>query len=202
MEAVFVLTILISIPSIADAIPAKPSAAISSRMILKVNDPDRTADLLVEKAAVMGGYFVERTNGYIKFKIPAGELEAFLQFSTDQGIVLTRELNSADVFTGLGEKKSRLKSKNQVKAQYLDVLKTARADAVVMVEEEITTLVQEIETLQGEIRMLEHRLAFSEVLIEFSFRDRSVPTVHGHSSFPWLNTVNITDLLKEFQYDR
>ncbi|MFZ5569419.1 MAG: DUF4349 domain-containing protein [Thermodesulfobacteriota bacterium] len=196
------LILLAVLAGVCTPVFAQSPGAMTSRMVLKVSDPDRIADLLAEKAVAMGGYFVERDNRSIRLKIPSASIEAFGEFAMAKGTVLTRELSSEDVFSILTEKKARLKSKRRVQAQYLDVLKTARADAVVMVEKEIAALVQEIEILQGEIRLLEHRLAFAEALIEFTFKDRSAPPVSGNSSFPWLNTVNITDLLEEFQHER
>ncbi len=176
-------------------------SVFSASMLVKVTDPERTADLLVEKAAAMGGYFVLRDNNYIKVKIPSAAMEDFHNLAADQGLLLSRELNSEDVNTSLVQKKALLKSKTAIKDQYITVLKEAKAESVVMVENEITGLVHEIEILKGEIRMIEHRLAFSEVVIRFSFKDRSAPTAQGPSSFPWLNNVQLSDLLRVFQYD-
>lgn len=202
VAALAVLIFLVSIACPVGALPSQPASAISTKMILKVTDPERSADLLAEKADALGGYFVLRNNSCIKVKIPAGAMEGFLKFSTDQGIVLTREQSSEDLNAALFYKKSLLKSKTEIKTQYLNVLKEAKVEAVVMVENEITNLVHEIETLKGEIRMIEHRLSFAEALIEFRFKDRSTPTAQGPSSFPWLNNINISDLLKAFQYGR
>jgi hypothetical protein len=58
--------------------------------------------------------------------------------------------------------------------------------------------VAEIETLKGQLRHLQDRIALARVEVRFEYRDRSAPVPDGSSSFAWLNTMNLIDLLEEF----
>ena len=40
----------------------------------------------------------------------------------------------------------------------------------------------------------------AEITVSFRFRDRAAPAATGTSSFPWLNTVNLTDLVEDFRH--
>jgi len=84
--------------------------------------------------------------------------------------------------------------------RYFDVLHNARPQAVTTVEHEMTSLIAEIEQLQGALVFAEHRLSYAQLDVSFEFRDRQAPVNNGNSSFPWLNTMNLADLIGDFQY--
>ena len=86
--------------------------------------------------------------------------------------------------------------------KYLEVMSEAGTSGVLRVEQEVNRLVGEIEQLKGSIRLMEHKLELAEVRISFQFRDRSAPVRDGRSSFPWLNTMNLIDLVEDFRYGR
>ena len=53
-------------------------------------------------------------------------------------------------------------------------------------------------TIKGRILFLENRIQYAQVSVSFQFRDRSAPVRTGHSSFRWLNELNIADLMEDF----
>lgn len=179
---------------------ALEQAAITSSLLLKVTDRDRVADLLSQKAEELNGWFFERTDDSIKLKVPTTEAKAFITYAENLGIVADRSYASDHLALDLSSRLSSLKSKEESLAQYLAVLESARKTAVLTVEREIVALTAEIEKLKGEIRFIRHRINYAQITITFEFRDRSAPVADGSSSFPWLNTMNISDLVRDFQY--
>lgn len=175
-----------------------PQLAVQEAWVLKVNDTRAAGDAMVSKVNALGGYFSSRTDDTLVLKVPRASIEALTAFAATQGIVVARKTNARDLGRILAEQKTRLQSREDVLERYFSVLKTAKAEAVVTVEHEMTSLVQEIESLKGQIKRLEQQLAFSELRIDFRFRDRRPPTKDGHSNFQWLHTVNLADLLGDF----
>jgi len=115
------------------------------------------------------------------------------------GVVVDRSFNREDRSLELADLRSRVTARRQMLAQYMDLLRTAEQDGVLTVEREIVSLVSEIESYEGRIRVLEDRIAFARVTVDFRFQDRTAPVDDGSSSFAWLNTVNLSDLLGDFQ---
>jgi hypothetical protein len=173
-------------------------AALISKIVLKVNNKSQAADDLVKKANALGGYFALLTDKSIKLKIPALQLKSFLSFVEKQGVIADRDYESIYLGEMLGRKQASLKSKETVLKKYLEVLNQAEDKSIFFVEKEVVKLIQEIETLKGEIRVIKHRLKFAEVNVSFEFRDRKAPSPDGRSSFPWLNTLNLVDMVKDF----
>ncbi len=128
--------------------------------------------------------------------------DKFLEFAEKQGTVIQREYKTDHKGFDLLRTEAMLKSREEIRLQYLEVLKKANAKTILAVEKEIADLIKGIETLKGEIRYMKHRLRFAEIEISFDFRERSAPAPDGKSSFPWLNTMNLPDLVEEFQYAR
>ncbi|MBI5062683.1 MAG: DUF4349 domain-containing protein [Desulfatitalea sp.] len=112
---------------------------------------------------------------------------------------MERSLRRDDLSEEVLRKTAALKAKQKIQAQYLDLLaQAADVQASLTIEKELVQLTAEIETLQGSLRHLQHRLGFAEVQVLFEFEDRNAPAPTGVSSFAWLNTLNLTDLLEDY----
>ena len=182
------------------AAPSEAFTAISAALVVKVQRPDEVADRLVDEARKEGGYFASRTSQQIRFKVPTEDAEAVLALVGEQGLGVQRSFDSTGRTAEVAEVRSRLKAREDVLARYFAVLNTADAKSVVTVEREIVRLVEEIEGLKGRLRALEHRADYADITVNFQFRDRAAPSRDGSSSFRWLNTVNLADLVEDFRY--
>ena len=178
-----------------------PLIAHRVAIVVKVDDRDLAADTLTAAAQELGGYFTTRTNDGITFKVPRARIAEFEAKAESLGIVIQRTRHADDLARLLTEQRTRLASRQEVFQRYFEVLATATTESVVAVEREMTEMVQQIELLKGSIRLLEHRLRFAELEVAFRFRERRPPARSGDSAFPWLNTVNLVDLLGRFAYD-
>lgn len=185
-----------------DAPPEGPAVtSLSAGIVLKVGVPEDAADALVAKAEELGGWFQTRSTTSVGFRIPGAQTDAFLEYAGTLGVVADRSFNAQDLTGELVDQRSRLAARESVLDKYYDVLSGANPKAVVSVERQITGLVAEIEQLRGRIRYLEHQGDYARVDVSFQFRDRSAPVRDGNSSFQWLNTLNLEDLVNDFRYD-
>ncbi|MBI5508052.1 MAG: DUF4349 domain-containing protein [Deltaproteobacteria bacterium] len=180
---------------------AKPRVAVRHALVLKVGNRDQAADAAVALAEKLDGYFVERTDDYVRFKVPVARVKELLHQLEPLGVVIQRNVEAQDLGERMDEQRTRLNSKQEVLQRYFAVLGIAGANAVVEVESQMTQLVQEIEGLKGQLQMCEHQLRLAEVGVSFQFRDRRPPVRDGSSSFEWLNTMNLADLLWSFGHD-
>lgn len=177
----------------------KPRVAVTDNLTVKVSDPQKASDALVAAAESVGGYFTSRTDTGVSLRIPTAHAAKIFAIAEGQGIVIARSRDTSDFTESLEEQSTLLASRRQVLERYFDVLKSAHADAVVSVEHEMTSLIAEIEELEGSIRLEEHNLAYATLDVSYQFRDRRAPNGQGVSSFKWLNTINLGDLLGDFQ---
>jgi hypothetical protein len=177
---------------------AVETSAIEIKVVVKVSDRAQAADSLVQSAARLDGYFIQKTGDGVVLRIPASGLKPLLANADQLGQVIDRQLGREDLGEELLRKKAVLKAKTEAQHQYLALLDQADTEGALSVEKELILLVAEIETLKGQLRHLQDRIALARVEVRFEYRDRSAPVPDGSSSFAWLNTMNLIDLLEEF----
>ena len=175
-----------------------PTAERWASLIVQVYDRDVASETLIAEAERRSGWFSSLNDHAVNFRIPAAELDGFLEFARGQGTVVERDYNSADRSAELDELRTRLQGREEVLDRYMEVLDEARSGAVVRVEQQITQAIAEIERIKGRILYLENRLQYARVDVSFQFRDRSAPVRTGNSSFEWLNDLNLADLFGDF----
>jgi len=177
---------------------AVETSAIEVKVVVKVSDRARAAEALVQSAARLDGYFTQKTGDGIVLRIPVSGLKPLLAEADQLGQVIDRQLSREDLGDELLRKNAVLKAKTEAQHQYLALLDQSDTEGALSVEKELILLVAEIETLKGQLRHLQDRIALARVEVRFEYRDRSVPVPDGSSSFAWLNTMNLIDLLEEF----
>jgi hypothetical protein len=185
------------------ALPCAALAAeevVSGAVTVKVSQRDEASAAVIAKARAAGGWFSEFAADHVTLRVPAAEVEPLMDFAAAQGVLAERQISRADNSAELSQARARLGTRKEMLEQYMAVLAGASAKAVVQVEREITRLVAEIEGLEGHIRFLEDRVAYGTVTVWFQFRDRAAPVSDGSSSFAWLNTLNLQDLVADFRW--
>jgi len=188
-------------PAEAATAQAITGARVRADLVLKVTQRETAADELVARAAALGGYFSSRNLDAVTLRVPVDNADALLAFAAEQGLVASRQFSREDISATLTDQQARLDTRRVMLEQYFALLPQAGVDAVLTVEREITYLVAEIEQLEGALKLARHQAAFATVGVSFQFRDRAAPTRDGSSSFAWLNTLNLADILQDFQYD-
>lgn len=191
----------------APATPAAPTSApaapresqVTASLVLKVAQRDAAAESMLAKTKEMGGYFSTLASQQVVLRVPVASADALIAHAGTLGLVVSRSFSRTDMSQTLGELRARLAARQSVLDRYMAVLGGAHADAVVTVERQVTSLIAEIENLEGRIRLLENQVAYATVTVAFQFRERAAPRRDGSSSFAWLNTVNLADLVDGFR---
>jgi hypothetical protein len=173
---------------------------VSGSVTVKVSQRDEAAAAIIANAREAGGWFSALAEDHLTLRVPAAHVEPLMGFAGELGVLTDRQISRSDYSQELSQARARLATREEMLEQYMAVLEAASAKAVVTVEREVTRLVSEIEQLKGRIRYLEDQVDYGTVTVWFQFRDRSAPARDGSSSFAWLNSLNITDLLGEFRW--
>ncbi len=173
---------------------AAPTLRVTAGLVLRVVDREAAIQATVA-AAQFGGWFSSLTPDAVTVRIPTGQVDPFLAGAASLGRVEGRSYDRADLGGQIVDLESRLAARRDVLARYMAVLADASPKAVVQVEREITRVVSEIEGIEGQLKVLRDRAAFAEVTLSFRYRDRRAPRRDGSSSFAWLNSMNVADLL-------
>lgn len=186
-------------PDPAPPAPTTGESQIQATLTVKVPKRDVAMDALIAETRRLGGYFANLSAQQVVLRVPVQRADALIAYAGSLGLVVARGYQRNDLSATLGDSRSRLKSRADVLQRYFDVLNTAHVDAVVSVEQQITSLIAEIESLEGQIRALESQAELATVTVNFQFRERAAPRRDGSSSFGWLNTVNLADLIDGFR---
>ena len=175
------------------------NSSVKAAVSINVGDPGGTALAIIEKAEELNGYFILHADDRVNIYIPVKHVTNFLAFVEKKGIVTYKKYDAEDFSTQMSLNKTTLKAREKMLEQYMKVLEGAGNKKIVTVETEVLKLTEKIEEMKGHIRYLEHCTAYAYVAVYFSFHDRTMPTVKKDSSFAWLNTMNLQDMIRDFQ---
>jgi hypothetical protein len=173
---------------------------VAGSLTVKVTQRDEAAEAVIERAEQAGGWFSALADDHVTLRLPAEQVEPLMGFAGELGVLADRQISRTDRSQELSQARARLATRQEMLEQYMAVLESASAGAVVTVEREVTQLVQQIEQLKGRIRYLEDQVTYGTVTVWFQFRDRSAPVSDGSSSFAWLNSLNLVDVVGEFHW--
>jgi hypothetical protein len=183
-------------PPVTTPKPADPhETAIVASLVLAVTQKDATADALVAKARAHGGWFQARDPESVSLRLPVDQAEDLLTFAATQGKVLDRSFSRQDLSQELTDLRGRLEARQSVLKEYDSVLSHATSQSIVSVQSAILQVIGQMEAYQGRIKLLEDQGNYARVDISFQFLDRSAPARDGSSSFRWLNTLNVQDVM-------
>lgn len=177
-------------------------AHLAATVVVRVTDRDAAATQMIAATQAAGGWFAQLSADSVSLKVPRAQLRPLAAYADTLGDVADRGFSREDLTARLGDLRAQLASRDAVLDQYMAVLATASPKAVVSVEREVTRLVSEIEALKGQILGLEHRSTYADLTVSFRFRDRQAPVRDGLSSFAWINTLNVADLMEDLQDGR
>lgn len=167
---------------------------LSASVVVAVAKPDEVAEALIAKTEAAGGWFRSREPGAVSLAVPRSAYEEILALTEQQGLVLSKSISRTDASQELGELRSRLSSREALLGDYERVLATARSEAVLSVEYQMTSNISQIESLRGRIALLESQVSHAQLDVSFQFRDRAAPARTGGSSFAWITTLNVQDI--------
>jgi len=171
--------------------------SLESRLILKVINPDDARATLEKKAAELGGFPILVEDASLVLKVPPEKLSALIAFIAEQGLVLEKTLERADLTQEIARLEGQLKSKKEMLSRLRGFFDDSNTEATLRIEQTMTTIVAEIEQIKGQLRVAEDRAKWAVVDIAFQFHERD-RIVYVSSPFEWLNSVSLDRFLEEF----
>jgi len=188
------------IPAPAPAPEPRAWTSITAGLTLQVDDRAKALDAAIALAEANGGWFAELGTDRVSLRVPTSQARAVVEELRGSGDLVHRTFASNDLTAQAVDLESRLKARREVLARYEAVLDEASPKAIVSVERQITQAVAEIERLEGQLRVLRDRADHARIDVSLKFRERRAPTRDGSSSFAWLNTMNVADMLRHFEW--
>ena len=171
--------------------------SLKSRLILKVINPDDTRAVLEKKLLELGGFPILVEDSSLVLKVPPEKLSEMIAFIAEQGLVLEKTLERADLTQEIARLQGQLKSKREMLSRLRGFFDDSNTEATLRIEQTMTSIVAEIEQIKGQLRVAEERAQWAVVDIAFRFHERD-RIVYVSSPFEWLNTVSLTRFLEEF----
>ena len=150
--------------------------AYSVSMELSVKDPDETRRLIIEQVNHHNGFIVRETDNSIATRIPAENMDNFLENMRTLGRVESENKTGTDITDQYRDNILRLESLRTVRDRYLALL--ARADTVsdiLSIERELERVNLEIERLEGRIQRAEQSVSYSLITVRFGERAKPGP---------------------------
>jgi len=175
------------------------SVAVNTHIVINVANSDEVVNKLEQKASDLKGYFTLKSNQQITLKIPTSSENDFHNYIKNNWKVIHQQYSTDDLAVKLLKTNSSLKAKQELLKQYLDLLASASSKKIVLVEKEVTTLVQEIETLKGQSRYMEHQLKFVHFSVAFQLNSEKIQIQNKPSSFQWINDIGLPNVMADFQ---
>jgi len=175
---------------------------VTANLVVAVSKQDAAADVLVARTDELGGYFQSRDGDGLSLRVPSESVDALLDAAAAEGKVLGRSVERVDVGQEIADLSGRLEARKDVLDEYFALLRSAGPDAIVTVERQIVAAIDEIERLEGRLRLLEDQAAYGRVSVDFRFRDRGAPARDGLSSWDWINSLNVQDVIEGHRRDK
>lgn len=136
-------------------------------MTVQTYEPEAVVNFIAQLTERYGGYIVdssltkhpaaneeERTDGYIKIRVPAGKLnEAISEIESLNLTVVTKDLSGKDVTAEYVDLKSQLRNLEEAAAQLQQIMDNATdTEAVLEVYRELANVNEEAEVIRGQIQ--------------------------------------------------
>lgn len=195
--------LIFSVIAFYPAIPlAAPSLFEQTTLTVSVSNPDKAGNSLISKATGMDGYFTYLSDNSVTIRIPSEKSPEFIAYCETIGDVIEKRIDTTSYDETLNQKRTSLKTKQDILEKYIALLKGSGNKTIVSVEKAIQEVISDIEHLKGSIAFMEHELAFARVTVNFRFIDRDAPVYSGKSSFAWLNTLNLKSMIEDFNNEK
>lgn len=176
---------------------AQDQLAIRVTLQVVSSDPEQTSLDIADWADRSGGYYTYRSDDQVIVRIPPDLVPALRSLVEESDDSLVAYNPAA---TDHGEEIRRISaainSRNESLTRILIYLESSDVAATLEFERELRSLLQEIEYHTGRARRLQNEIAFADVTVNLSSRQRSIPE-RRPSNFPWVTTVDLYRFLEE-----
>jgi hypothetical protein len=162
---------------------------------LSVKNPAETRGILIEQVYNFNGFIVKETENYITARVPAENIEKFLNSAKTLGKTESETKTGTDITDQYRDNNIRLVNLKNVRDKYLALLEKANAVGdILSIEKELERVNTEIEILEGRIKYAEQSIVYSSVTVRF--REKAKPGPIGwifyglYRGLKWLFILN------------
>lgn len=186
-------------PEAAIAAASTPTLSSETKMVVLVDDQEKIGEDLVQEAEKLGGYFSELSQNQLVVKVPQIKRDAFISAASTAGKVVSRQLEARDLSTTQARLIGSLASREEMLTRYLaNIGQTSKHEDLTVLQVATGKLIEEIEDFKGKLRLLEHQAKYATIDVSFQIRDRRAISVQRPSSFAWLSTVDLNQIMADF----
>jgi hypothetical protein len=141
------------------------------------------------------GYLSAKKDREIIIRVPRAQFEAAVSEVDKVGDVLHRDIAALDVTDEHVDLEIRIKNARAMQKHLTDLLARANVKEALEIEKELGRITEELERLEGRLKLLNDKIAFSTIAVQFEARGQALTTQRVRLPFPWLNTLNLPNLL-------
>ncbi len=184
--------------------PDSPAVPIARRQLLiytaditmAVFEVEKSLDAVEELVEQQDGYVVQRGDGSIVVRIPAGRFDATVEALKPLGDVLHRDIRVDDVTAEFRDLEVQLQTLDAMRKRFEQLLaKAQNVEEALAVERELQRVITESERIKGRLKVLGELIAFSTITVRFEARPVDMVRTRVNLPFPWLRTLGLPSLL-------
>jgi len=150
----------------------------SVNLELSVKNTGETRKMLVEYVKSNNGFIVREADGFITSRIPAENMDNFINESKTLGKIENESKTGTDITDQYRDNVIRLDSLKNVRDRYLALLQRANSvNDILAIEKELERIILEIERLEGRIKNAELSVQYSSITVRF--REKTKPGIVG-----------------------
>ncbi len=182
-------------------LPIRPSyTSVMASNIVVTPDREAAAGRIIAKTRALNGWFLAHDENHLELRVPAHQAENLLDFAQSQGHQSNRSFSTHDYSQAWLSANASLEAKEGLWKDYTAIMDGAESESIFAVERAMNELRAEIEAAKGQLRKIEHDIKYARVTVYFQFPNRPEPARDAATSFPWVNRINLSDLLEDFRH--
>jgi hypothetical protein len=148
--------------------------AYSVSLELLVKNIEKTRETLIEQVTTNNGFIVRESDNYINARIPAGNMDNFINTTRTLGKIEYESKTGTDITDQYRDNIVRLSNLKSVREKYLALLEKADTVTDILgIEKELERVNTEIEIMEGRIKYAEQSVAYSNITVRY--RERAKP---------------------------
>ncbi|MDR0474772.1 MAG: DUF4349 domain-containing protein [Treponema sp.] len=146
----------------------------SASLELSVKNTGVTREILLDQVKNNNGFIVRETENYIATRIPAENMENFINVARTLGKIENETKTGTDITDQYRDNVIRLENIKNIRDRYLALLEKANTVSDILgIEKELERINIEIDLLEGKIKYAESSVAYSSITIRF--REKAKP---------------------------
>ena len=152
----------------AKAQPAVPGRVLiyTAEVRILTSDLIAASDTIVEMSREKGGYLIYSDGKKIIVRVPAKQLNSFMDNLSKAGKITGSRIQADDVTDRLFDLETRLKNAAKLRERYMKLVeKAGKLEDTLKIEKELARVTGEIEKLKGILKKMKESISYSKVTI-------------------------------------